>query len=247
MTDQENKALYIAEQCRKAGMTLAGAAGVIANIEAESAFNSNNLQDAYESRLGMNDEMYTSRVDNGSYLGFVDDSAGYGLCQWTASDRKDGMLKFHRSRGRSIGDFATQIDWLLTEIRSYSLAYNICMNSNDPFECGYTVCKYYEIPANTETQALYRGRTAQKWYKWLAQNAGTESTFGETVPAEVLDPYVGEYMPGVDDWSYGDSFAYDYDYDGWDYENSWGENMEYLNDQIANMQLVCGLKVSYVF
>ena len=32
-----------------------------------------------------------------------------------------------------------------------------------------------------------------------------------------------------------------------DYENSWGENMEYLNDQIANMQLVCGLKVSYVF
>ena len=51
--------------------------------------------------------------------------------------------------------------------------------------------------------------------------AGTESVLGETVPAEVLDPYVGEYMPGADDWSYGDSFAYDYDYDGWDYENSW--------------------------
>ena len=179
MTDQENKALYIAEQLRRYGFTLAGAAGVIANIEAESAFKSNNLQDVYESRLGMNDETYTSRVDNNSYLGFVDDSAGYGLCQWTASDRKDGMLKFHRSRGRSIGDFATQIDWLLTEIKSYSLAYNICMNSNDPFECGYTVCKYYEIPANTENQALYRGGVAQKWYNWLVQNANTESTFSE--------------------------------------------------------------------
>lgn len=32
-----------------------------------------------------------------------------------------------------------------------------------------------------------------------------------------------------------------------DYENSWGENMEYLNNQIANIQLVCGLKVSDVF
>lgn len=32
-----------------------------------------------------------------------------------------------------------------------------------------------------------------------------------------------------------------------EYENNWGENMEYLNDRIANMQLVCGLKVSDVF
>ena len=62
MTETENKALYIDEQCRKAGMTLAGAAGVIANVEAESAFKSTNLQDCYERPIGMNDEQYTAVV-----------------------------------------------------------------------------------------------------------------------------------------------------------------------------------------
>ena len=51
--------------------------------------------------------------------------------------------------------------------------------------------------------------------------AGTESTFGETVPAEGFEPYLDDFMPEADDWSYGDSFAYDYGSDGWDYENSW--------------------------
>ena len=68
MTGTEQKALYIADQCRKAGMTLAGVAGILINIECESAFKSTNLQDSYELSLGMNDAQYTSRVDNGSYM-----------------------------------------------------------------------------------------------------------------------------------------------------------------------------------
>ena len=55
MTDTENKALYIAEQCRKAGMTLAGTAGVLANVEAESIFSPINLEDSKENRVGMTD------------------------------------------------------------------------------------------------------------------------------------------------------------------------------------------------
>lgn len=210
MTDQENKALYIAEQCRKAGMTLAGAAGVIANIEAESAFKSNNLQDAYESRLGMNDEMYTSRVDNGSYLGFVDDSAGYGLCQWTAASRKKLMLNFHRMRGKSIGDFQTQVDCMLSEIPSYNGAWIACTSSNDPFECGYRVCKYYEIPADTENQANYRGKLAQKWYDWIsgAMEQGETSDVPENPkpdPAESQSGVVGKMKlrnidKGINGW-----------------------------------------------
>ena len=38
MTDINRKALYIAQECLKAGMTVAGAAGVLANVAAESAF-----------------------------------------------------------------------------------------------------------------------------------------------------------------------------------------------------------------
>lgn len=182
MTGTESKALYIAEQCRKAGMTLAGAAGILINIECESDFKSTNLQDTYEISLGMNDAQYTSRVDNGNYLRFTSDGAGYGLCQWTEGDRKDGMLKFHRKRGVSIGDFRTQVDWMLQEIRGFSYAWKICAASNNPYECGYAVCKYYEIPTDTENKAKYRGGEAQRWYDFLAANMGAEVVIPESDP-----------------------------------------------------------------
>ena len=192
MTGTESKALYIAEQCRKAGMTLAGAAGILINIECESAFKSTNLQDSYEISLGMNDAQYTSRVDSGSYTRFTVDEAGYGLCQWTAGDRKDGMIKFHRKRGVSIGDFRTQVDWMLQEIRGYSYAWRTCVTSSNPYECGYAVCKYYEIPADTEAKAMHRGGEAQRWYDFLAANIGAEVVIPEADPVPAQIPAVDE-------------------------------------------------------
>lgn len=174
MTQAEQIALYIGEQCRKAGMTLAGAAGILANVEAESAFKSTNLQDSYERSLGMNDAQYTAAVDSGAYTRFASDAAGYGLCQWTAGDRKAAMLQFHRRRGKSIGDLQTQVEWMLTEIHAYSGAWNVVASSNNARECGAAVCKRYEIPADTENQANYRGKLAEKWYAFLAANAGAE-------------------------------------------------------------------------
>lgn len=167
MTDQENKALYIAQECRKAGMTLAGAAGVIASVEAESAFIPTNVQDVFEGRVG-NDAIYTTKVDNGSYQNFAGDAAGYGLAQWTAADRKEGLLQFARDQGKSIGDFKMQVAYLIKEMKKYTRAWRTCCMSNDPYECGYDVCKYYEIPADKEAQAKYRGeRAKKKWYPFL--------------------------------------------------------------------------------
>lgn len=166
MTEQQNKAIaQITRQCLQAGMTLAGVAGVIANIEAESAFRSNNLQDVYNTILGLSDEAYTVAVDNGSYRNFAGDAAGYGYCQWTAADRKRDMLAFHRARGASIADAETQTAFMLSEMRGYTQAYDACMKSNNPYDCGYAVCKYYEIPADTENQARNRGIRAQQLFE----------------------------------------------------------------------------------
>ena len=175
MTDRENKALYIAEECRKAGITLAGTAGILASIEAESLFSPTNVEDQYERRVG-NDAAYTAKVDNGSYQNFTGDAAGYGLAQWTAGDRKAGLLRFARQRGTSIGDFKMQVDYLLQEMRNYQKAWNTVTSSNNPSECGYAVCRYYEIPANTENESLRRGARAEYWYAWLTHHAGEEST-----------------------------------------------------------------------
>lgn len=178
MNSNENVALYIAEECRKAGMTLAGAAGVLANIEAESAFKSTNLQDSYNASLHVSDDDYTAQVDAGS-RNFID-SAGYGYCQWTAGDRKAKMLRFHRARGKSIGDPQTQIDFMLEEMRGYGRAWSVCTTSNDAYQCGYEVCRYYEIPANTDAQSKQRGSRALAWYSFLSHSGTASETPQET-------------------------------------------------------------------
>ena len=179
MTDIENCVLYIAEECLKAGITLAGAAGIVANVEAESVFNPRNVQDSYERSVG-DDATYTAKVDNGSYLNFAGDAAGYGLAQWTAPDRKALLLSRAKKLGVSIGDFKMQVGLLIDEMRGYTKAWGVVTQSNNPYECGYAVCKYYEIPANTEAQAQYRGSQAQnKWYSWIA------STFIDGVTSSI--------------------------------------------------------------
>ena len=188
MTDKQTKALYIARQLLADGFTLAGAAGVIANIEAESAFKPTNLQDSYERGIGMNDEQYTNAVDSGIYTRFAEDSAGYGLAQWTARERKAAMLSFHRKLGMSIGDFSTQVEFLKTEMKSYSKAYSICRESDDAYTCGWAVCMFYEIPANTKTAAEHRGGLAQEWYAWLKQ---------QDTAAEPVEPETPSYTPPV--------------------------------------------------
>ena len=167
MTDINRKALYIAQECLKAGMTVAGAAGVLANVAAESAFNPRNLQDNYEKAVGYNDDSYTIAVDNGSYHNFTGDQAGYGLPQWTASDRKARMLAYFRQHGKSIGDFVTQVEYMIIDIRTYGSrkAWQTCISSSDPYDCGYAVCKYYEICDNLEASSKYRGNQAKE--KWM--------------------------------------------------------------------------------
>ena len=91
-------------------------AGIMGNLYAESGLRTNNLQNTYESVLGMNDDKYTDAVDNGTYKNFANDGAGYGLCQWTYPTRKQGLLDYAKKTGRSIADLQVQGDWLWIEL-----------------------------------------------------------------------------------------------------------------------------------
>ena len=86
------------------GLNDFGVAGLMGNLFAESALNPRNLQNSYESPLGMNDNAYVAAVDNGTYTNFVRDKAGFGIAQWTFWSRKDALLSFVKARGASIGD-----------------------------------------------------------------------------------------------------------------------------------------------
>lgn len=180
MTETENKALYIAEQCRKAGMTLAGAAGVLINFEAESLISETNVEDRYHRDTGGTDADYTRMVDSNPSYDFISDNGkhyGYGLAQWTLESRKKEMREFHKARGVSIGDFRTQVDFFILECRrDFPSVWNILCTSNDPGQCAWQVCRWFENPYNAEGQANNRSANVGKWYNFLLAHAGEESS-----------------------------------------------------------------------
>lgn len=98
------------------GFTDYAAAGIYANLQAESGLKPTNLQNSYEKKLGMDDASYTAAVDSGAYTNFVKDSAGYGLAQWTYWSRKQALLNYAKSKGKSIGDGTMQMEFLVKEM-----------------------------------------------------------------------------------------------------------------------------------
>ena len=154
------------------GYSVAAVCGILANMEAESAFKSNNLQNTYESKLEMTDEEYTKAVDSGEYTEFASDSAGYGLCQWTSSGRKQGLLDMSQETERSIGDMTLQADYLEYELlNGYKGTYDYLHDEESvpntdegAYNAGYYFCSKFERPANTEQSAIKRGNLAKNTY-----------------------------------------------------------------------------------
>ena len=107
---------YIWNRLTAAGLTPAGAAGLMGNLYAESGLNPENLQNTHEKKLGLTDAAYTAAVDAGTYTNFAGDGAGYGLAQWTFSKRKEKLLEYVRAAGKSIGDLEAQLGFLLQEL-----------------------------------------------------------------------------------------------------------------------------------
>ena len=134
---------------RTAGFTKEGAAGLMGNLYAESALEPTNLQNSYERSLGMSDASYTSKVDDGSYNNFVNDSAGYGLAQWTYYSRKQKLLDYVKSKGASIGDLGTQLEFLVQELQSsYPSVYNTLKTASSLSQASNAVLLDFERPAD---------------------------------------------------------------------------------------------------
>ena len=151
-------------------------AGIMGNLYAESNLNPKNLQQTYERSLGHTDESYTSGVDSGSYKNFVNDSAGYGLAQWTYYSRKQKLLDYAKSKNVSIGDLAMQLDYLLKELQgSYSSTWNKMVSATTPEEASTPMLVEFEKPAslNTTTRAKY----AQSYYNQFAGTGGDNSIY----------------------------------------------------------------------
>lgn len=126
-----------------------GVAGLMGNLKAESNLNPKNMQNSYEKKLGFTDDTYTYAVDCGTYGNFVNDSVGFGICQWTVKSRKAALLEFKGSR--SIGDLDMQLDFLWKELTtSYKGVLNGLKVAESVREASDLVLTKFERPKNQD-------------------------------------------------------------------------------------------------
>lgn len=176
-------------QFRAAGLTAEGACGLLGNMQAESGMRANNLQDSYNGIFGLSDEEYTALVDAGSptYNGkyFAWDGAGYGYCQWTHWRRKKNFFDFAVSKGKSVADGPTQIEFCVKEMREeYSGLFDFLCSTTDMYSAAERVCKEYERPAVNNVNARYG--YAQNFYAKV--QSGAWDGFGSGTNTPILEP-----------------------------------------------------------
>lgn len=150
---------------KQKGFTDAGIAGAMGNMDAESALQSNNLENTGNSRLGMSNTQYTAAVDNGTYTNFVYDSFGYGICQWTWWSRKKALLDFCEQKNKSIGDLTTQLEFFVKELQqSFSSVYKTLITSDNVKECSDTMLFKFEAPAAASSKSTQRYNMSMTYY-----------------------------------------------------------------------------------
>lgn len=173
-TDGNDKTIW--NYLKGKGLNDYAVAGIMGNLYAESGFKPTNLQNTYEKKLGYTDDSYTAAVDNGSYTNFVKDSAGYGLVQWTYWSRKQALLEYAQSVGKSIGDLTMQLDFMWKEMQGYKSMMTTLNSATSILEASNAVLTQYEKPADqSETVQTKRAGYGQTYYDKYAQKT-SEST-----------------------------------------------------------------------
>ena len=165
------------------GLNSYGAAGLMGNLFAESGLNPHNLQNTYEKKLGYTDDDYTDAVDSGKYTGFVHDSAGYGLAQWTFWSRKEALLNYVKAAGASIGDLETQLGFLWKELaESYAAVLAVLKKATSVRQASDAVLLKYEQPkdqsASVQTKRASYGQT---YFNKYATKTTNDTQGGKTM------------------------------------------------------------------
>ena len=159
-------------------------AGIMGNLYAESGLNPINLQQIYNSSLGMSDEEYTQKVDEGRYTNFVYDQAGYGLAQWTYWSRKRDLYDYAKKTHRSIGDLQMQLEYLWNELQDFTNVLIELKNAQSVRAASNVILNEYEIPYDRGINVQnYRAEQSMKFYNQFA-NGAIEPVVSEPQTAE---------------------------------------------------------------
>ena len=142
----------IYSKLRAAGLSHAGACGIIGNLKAESSLIPNIAQ---RGMTTLSDEDYTTKFDNDPD-GCIRDSVGYGLAQWTFWSRKQALWNYARRHGESVGDRVVQLDFIVFELgQDYPELLDFLRSTQDIYAAADRVCREYERPAVNNVDRRY--------------------------------------------------------------------------------------------
>lgn len=174
------------------GYTKKAAAGVMANIYAESSYITNNLENKANSKANITDEEFTSMVDSGKisqkefslsttyglYNYDYSDSNrglsackncmyGYGLAQWTWPTYKYDLYEMYKTNGySSISDIGLQLEFILVDMNDATKqSLNSSSSAEDAAE--YYLLNY-EKPRNMDSKINERRGYATDIYSRFA-------------------------------------------------------------------------------
>ncbi len=112
---------------------------------------------------------------DGTYFG----QNGYGLVQWTLASRKQGLYNLVKSKGVSISDKATQLEYLLYELQNkYPGVYNVLRTTNNLKEASDKVLVDFESPKNAMSHSSTRLSYGETYYNQFSKNPPTNTSFG---------------------------------------------------------------------
>ena len=171
-----------------AGMTPAGACGLMGNQYAESAgFIAKTVEFLCIKRLKENGKIYTQdtyykAVDSGEiskaeFLNPLPNKRyGFGLVQWTTVDRKRGLYERTVEKGKSIADEDIQLDYVLYELNNvFPKTFNVLKTAKTVKEASDYVLIHYEAPADTgTTMKNTRADYGQQYYDYFVTNKNNE-------------------------------------------------------------------------
>lgn len=167
------------------GLTPAGACGLMGNQYPESAgFLANRLEFLCIKRYKekgktYTDDSYTQAVDSGKisraeFLSPMGKHYGYGLAQWTTSDRKAGLYDRAKKKGVSIADEDLQIEYVLWELKNRFPKVLLKLKTTKSVqEASDYVLQYYEQPNGWQSLRAIRADYSKQIYEEMTKKGDT--------------------------------------------------------------------------
>jgi len=93
---------------------------------------------------------------------------GFGLMQWTAPERKQGLYNFANMQGKPVDDPDVQLDYFMEEMKgSHKKAMKALEMSSNPRQAAFAVSRHYEIPSKKYAHNDKRMSAAEQFFKLI--------------------------------------------------------------------------------